>query len=27
MDAEITDADIVKIIQTFENRKENQEDK
>ena len=24
MDAEITDADIVKIIQTFENRKENQ---
>ena len=27
MDAEITDADIVKIIQTFKNRKENQEDK
>lgn len=27
MGAEITDADIVKIIQTFENRKENQEDK
>ena len=27
MDAEITDADIVKTIQTFENRKENQEDK
>ena len=27
MDAEITDADIVKAIQTFENRKENQEDK
>lgn len=27
MDTEITDADIVKIIQTFENRKENQEDK
>lgn len=27
MDAEITDADIVKTIQTFENRKESQEDK
>lgn len=27
MEAEMTDADIVKTIQTFENRKENQEDK
>ena len=26
-DAELTDADIAKAIQTFENRKENQEDK